>query len=58
MPFMDEDPMGKLSSNVAKYGYGSILRWARQLNIRHKYDKEPEWRHPRAELTTGYQKRF
>ena len=28
------------------------------MNIKRKYDKEPEWRHNRAELTTGYQKRW
>ena len=27
-------------------------------NIKRKYDKEPEWRHNRAELTTGYTKRW
>ena len=27
-------------------------------NIKRKYDKEPEWRHNRAELTTGYAKRW
>ena len=27
-------------------------------NIKNKYDKEPEWRHNRGELTTGYAKRW
>ena len=30
----------------------------RRRNVRNKYDKEPEWRHNRAELTTGYPKRW
>ena len=30
----------------------------RNQTIKRKYDKEPEWRHNRAELTTGYQKRW
>ena len=45
--------------NVAKFTYGPILRWAPQAqSIKRKYDKEPAWRHNRAELTTGYQKRW
>jgi hydrogenase small subunit len=56
MPFMEEDQMGRLSSNLAKFTYGPLLRWGRNLNIKRKYDKEPEWRHNRTELTTGYVK--
>ncbi len=58
MPFMDEDPMGAVSSNVARFSYGPLLRWGRKSNVKRKYDKEPEWRHNRSELTTGYQKRW
>src|SRR6476660_601404 len=58
MPFMDEDRNGMISSNFAKYGYGSILRRARNQGIKRQYDKEPEWRHNRSELTTGYTKRW
>ena len=58
MPFMEPDPMGAISSTAAKFTYGALLRFGRNLNIKRKYDKEPEWRHNRAELTTGYQKRW
>jgi hydrogenase small subunit len=58
MPFMDEDPMGRISSTIAKFTYGAALRFGRNRNIKRKYDKEPEWRHNRNELTTGYQKRW
>jgi len=58
MPFMEEDPNGRLSSNFAKFTYGPVLRWARARSIRTKFDKEPEWRHNRAELTSGYAKRW
>jgi hydrogenase small subunit len=58
MPFMDEDPMGAVSSRIAKLTYGPLLRWGRHMNVRRKYDKEPEWRHNRSELTTGYAKRW
>jgi hydrogenase small subunit len=55
---MDPDANGSLSSNVARFTYGPILRNARKWSINRKFDKEPEWRHNRAELTTGYAKRW
>ena len=58
MPFMDEDPNGEISSNIARFSYGPLLRWGRKQSIKRKYDKEPEWRNNRAELTTGYAKRW
>ena len=38
--------------------YGPIVRYFRQRNIKKKYDVEPEWRHNKPELTTGYSKRW
>jgi hypothetical protein len=35
-----------------------MVRYFRKRNIAKKYDKEPEWRHNRPELTTGYSKRW
>jgi hydrogenase small subunit len=58
MPFMAEDQMGGISSTIARFSYGPLLRWGRRLNIRRKYDREPAWRHNRNELTTGYAKRW
>ena len=58
MPFMEEDGNAKMSSGVARFTYGPILRHFRNRSIDKKYDKEPEWRHNRPELTTGYQKRY
>ncbi len=58
MPFMDEDPNAKLSSNLAKFSYGPLLRWGRRRSVRTKFDKEPEWRKKGSTLTTGYQKRW
>ena len=58
MPFMDEDPKAKLSSTTAKFTYGPLLRYFRTQSINKVYDKEPEWRHPRAELTSGYTPRW
>jgi hydrogenase small subunit len=54
MPFMDEDPKAKLSSNTAKFTYGPLLRYFRNQSINRIGDKEPDWRHPRNEITTGY----
>jgi hydrogenase small subunit len=58
MPFMDDGRQWALSSNIARFTYGPILRIARKWSIKRKFDKEPEWRHNRAELTTGYRKRW
>jgi hydrogenase small subunit len=53
MPFMDQPPGAKLSSTaVAIYGRTvRALRSFTQVSV----NKEPEWRHARPELTTGYQ---
>jgi hydrogenase small subunit len=55
MPFMDEPPGAKVSSNVLQiYGRAvTALRGFTNATV----NKEPKWRHPRAELTTGYQPR-
>jgi hydrogenase small subunit len=58
MPFMDEDPWGARAAGFAKYAYGPMVRYFRKRNIKTKYDKEPEWRHNKPELTTGYSKRW
>jgi hydrogenase small subunit len=54
MPFMDEDPKAKLSSTAAKFTYGPLLRYFREQSIKRVGDKEPEWRHPGNEITSGY----
>jgi len=55
MPFMDEPPGAKVSSGaVGVYGRAvTALRSFTQSTL----NKEPKWRHPRAELTTGYHPR-
>jgi hydrogenase small subunit len=58
MPFMDEDSKAKLSSTTAKFTYGPLLRYFRNQSINNVGDKEPEWRHPRPELTSGYTARW
>jgi hydrogenase small subunit len=58
MPFMDEDAYGKASANVMRFSYGPLVRYFRRRNVKTKYDVEPEWRHNKPELTTGYAKRW
>jgi hydrogenase small subunit len=55
MPFMDEPPGAKVSTAAASaYGRAvSALRSMTQATV----NKEPKWRHARAELTTGYHPR-
>jgi hydrogenase small subunit len=52
---MDEPPGGKVSS-AAVGVYGRAIRALRTLT-QATVNKEPKWRHPRAELTTGYHPR-
>ena len=53
MPFMDEPPGATLSSTTIGI-YGRIIRALRGLT-NDTVNKEPKWRHPGRELTTGYQ---
>jgi hydrogenase small subunit len=52
MPFMDEPPGGKLSSAAVSM-YGRAIRALRSFT-NDTVNKEPKWRHPGTELTTGY----
>jgi hydrogenase small subunit len=52
MPFMDMPPGAQLSS-AAVLLYGRAIRAMRRFT-QASMNKEPDWRHPRPELTTGY----
>jgi len=58
MPFMDEDSKGRVSSSVARFTYGPVLRHFRNQSIKKVGDLEPEWRKRGTQLTSGYQKRW
>lgn len=58
MPFMEEDRNAKISSNIARFTYGPVLHFLRNLSIRSKYDREPAWRTPGTTLQSGYQARW
>jgi len=55
MPFMDEPPGAKISASAIGI-YGRTIRALRAFTNA-TVNKEPKWRHPRAELTTGYHPR-
>ena len=55
MPFMDEPPGARVSSSAISV-YGRAIRALRAIT-NNTVNKEPKWRHPRAELTTGYNSR-
>jgi len=52
---MDEPPGAKISSGAVG-AYGRAITALRTLTMA-TVNKEPKWRHPRAELTTGYHPR-
>ncbi|HUE84088.1 MAG TPA: hypothetical protein VMM84_18440 [Pyrinomonadaceae bacterium] len=52
MPFMDEPPGSSVSATTISV-YGSVIRILRSIT-NSTVNKEPKWRHPRPELTTGY----
>ena len=56
MPFMDEPP-GAMLSTKALHLWGLALRGLRGFTTK-TLNKEPKWRHPGTQLTTGYQPRW
>ncbi len=58
MPFMEPDRWGNAAANFQRFTYGPIFRYFRGRNLSKHYDREPEWRHPEPELTSGYTKRW
>jgi hydrogenase small subunit len=52
MPFMDEPPGAHVSTGSSRL-YGRAITALRSIT-QSTLNKEPKWRHARAELTTGY----
>ncbi|MDQ4079585.1 MAG: hydrogenase expression protein HypE, partial [Gemmatimonadota bacterium] len=52
MPFMDEPPGARMSTSAVLM-YGRTVRALRRFT-KVSLDKEPPWRSPSADLTTGY----
>jgi hydrogenase small subunit len=55
MPFMDEPPGARLSTASVQV-YGKAVKALRSFT-NSTVNKEPKWRHPRPELTTGFHPR-
>jgi hydrogenase small subunit len=55
MPFMDEPPGARVSAALSRV-YGGAVRSLRSIT-NHTVNKEPRWRHPGKNLTTGYRPR-
>ena len=50
------DRWGDAAANFQRYSYGPIFRYFRKRNLEKHYELEPDWRHSRPELTSGYVK--
>ncbi len=55
MPFMDEPPGAEFHTGSISV-YGRAIRALRAIT-QNTVNKEPKWRHPRSQLTTGYHPR-
>jgi hydrogenase small subunit len=55
MPFMDEPPGARISAFASNI-YGGAIRALRSIT-NDTVNKEPKWRHPGRQLTTGYRPR-
>ena len=49
---------GFCTAKGARLTYGPVLRRLRKRAIRRQYDREPDWRAPGKELTSGYEPRW
>jgi len=58
MPFMEADQWGNAAANFQRFSYGPIFRYFRSRNLQKRYEREPEWRQPGSELTSGYVRRW
>jgi hydrogenase small subunit len=58
MPFMDPEPVAGAAANFQRFTYGRVFRYFRERNITKNFDREPVWREPGKELTSGYAKRW
>jgi hydrogenase small subunit len=54
-PFMEPDRWGNAAANFQRFTYGPVFRYFRKRNLREKFEREPSWRAPGRELTTGYE---
>jgi hydrogenase small subunit len=58
MPFMEPNRAGLATARMRQFTYGPVLARLRRRAIRSKFDLEPSWRQPGAELQSGYERRW
>jgi hydrogenase small subunit len=58
MPFMQPSAFGLAAAAGARFTYGPVMRRLRARAIRHRFDREPEWRRSSDELASGYVPRW
>ncbi len=54
LPLMDTGLKSKALASAGRFTYGPLLKQFRNQAIKRRYEIEPEWRRPGAELASGY----
>jgi hydrogenase small subunit len=58
LPLLDTGAKGKVIAAASRFAYGPLLKRLRSSAITRRYDVEPAWRRPGAELASGYEPRW
>jgi hydrogenase small subunit len=58
LPLMDTGAKGKVVAAASRFAYGPLLKKLRNQTMKRRYEVEPAWRRPGAELTSGYARRW
>jgi hydrogenase small subunit len=58
MPLYDTGLKTRVFGTSARFTYGPLLRRLREHSMRRRYEQEPVWRRPGAELASGYRPRW
>ena len=58
LPLMDSGLKSRMLASTARFAYGPLLRHLRNQSMKRRYEVEPEWRRPGAELASGYRPRW
>ncbi len=58
MPFMEPTGIGLVAAAGARFTYGPVMRSLRSRAIKHRFDREPQWRRAGSDLATGYKRRW
>ena len=59
LPLLDTGAQGQGDRGAAsRFAYGPLLKQLRNQSMKRRYEIEPEWRRPGAELASGYEPRW